>query len=120
MTAEINIELAAPLVIDGGTCNVIVLRAPTLQELREFGEPVQFVQHHSGVDFVHNHHAAIDAYTRRLIVSPENVDDWIGDLGLADTFQIIDAVLRLWLMSDDAARQTRLAAFPESERILRR
>lgn len=116
---KFEIKLTSPIVIDGKTVSTITLRAPTLQELQELGEPVQIVQHSSGVDFIHRHFPVIDAYARRLIVAPPNAAEWIDGLSFSDGYQVIDAVEALFLKSDNAAREA-APFFPASARTIRR
>ena len=99
-----TITLEKPLALAGGqVITTITLRAPTLSDLAELGEPLKL--RGSEIYYIAQHWDIISAYIERCISAPENPAAWINDLGLEDTLTIKDAMIRLWHSTKSAAKQ---------------
>lgn len=93
--AEITLALIEPVTTAGGeVIKQITLRAPTLSEIEEIGTPVT-LRAAGDIRWEQISYPALNAYIRRCIGAPGDVEAWLDDLCCADTLRLIEAMLRL-------------------------
>lgn len=92
----VTIQLAKPIALDGQQIDAVTLRPPTLAEIGEFGELVEFVDLGDGVRFTDVHYDRVGMAIRTCVSSPDEAETWIDGVGLHDTCRLAIAMLLLW------------------------
>lgn len=100
--AEVTVTLLSPLIVGDETIRAITLRAPTIRDLGECGYPGELIERND-IRFWKMHWDVLGALLRRCVTAPAGASEWIGELSLKDTYQLVDAFGPLWLTTEKAA-----------------
>lgn len=95
MQSEVMIQLHKPVTAPGGeVIKQITLRSPTLRDVEDLGAPA--VERGEGAARqLFLNYPVMGAYIRRCVVAPAGAESWLNDVGLADSFRLINEMLRM-------------------------
>lgn len=101
---EITIDLTEPLDLGGGAAaRRVRLREPKAREYLKIGEPILYQRLPDGAVAQIDNDAAIAAYVQALVIEPD-IPALIGNLSLADSIRVKDALLDFFRASQVRAR----------------
>lgn len=94
MPNEVTINLQQPVTAaSGNVIKQITLRSPTLRDVEELGAMIKVRRTSDGAIVVPRIlYPVLEKYIRRCLVAPADAD-WLDDLGVADTGQLVDAMV---------------------------
>jgi hypothetical protein len=105
MASEVTIDLHEPVTAaNGEVIKQITLRAPTLADIAELGTMMVLGTYGGGTVVPEIRWPVLGAYIASCIVAPPGAEEWLNNVGLADTLQLRDAMVRLAEAVDAAAR----------------
>ena len=101
--AVVTVRLVSPLIVGDETITAIPLRAPTLEDINELGDPVD-VAKRGDVFFVSRNWPVLAAYIERL--GPAGAAAWRDELSVGDALAIANEIIRRCQATLTAAEAT--------------